>query len=256
MMTGLIKNELIKLSHNRKVYAFMVALLIINIIPVLMTLVVRIRTLDGQSYPSTLFGFTVSWVIPLFLIAIIAEMITEEYTAGTLSLSLVHPVSRLQLFTGKAVTLLLLILVALIYALLLGYGIGTVFFGCGNEFFMRGIAYSSWEGVQFTVGTYLLAAIPLWSFSLLVMFLAMVMSSGASVVGIAAGILLVFTMLDLLAAEISPYLITTYFSSLPALIMLTPGRPNLLFALLFVLLHSVLFYLAGFIVLQKRDMIH
>lgn len=131
-MTGLIKNELLKLAHNRKTYGFILALLMINIIPVLLTLLIGIRTMDGQSYPSTLYGFTVSWVLPLFLIAIIAELITEEYSAGTLSLSLVHPVTRVQLITAKAVAIFILILAGLLYALLLGYGIGTLFFGWGS----------------------------------------------------------------------------------------------------------------------------
>lgn len=253
-MTGLIKNELLKLAHNRKTYGFILALLMINIIPVLLTLLIGIRTMDGQSYPSTLYGFTVSWVLPLFLIAIIAELITEEYSAGTLSLSLVHPVTRVQLITAKAVAIFILILAGLLYALLLGYGIGTLFFGWGSGFFMRGISYTTWEGIRITLGSYLGSAVPLLSFSLMIMFLALIMSSGASVVGASAGLLLIFTILDLLAEEISPFLISSYF--VVTHLFLSFNRQEVSFTLAFLLLHSLLFYLAAMVVLQKKDIVN
>lgn len=251
-MNGLIKNELLKLVHNRKVYAFMLVVLVVNIVPVLMTLVVRIRTLDGQSYPSTLFGFTVSWILPLFLIALIAEMFTDEVAAGTISLSLVHPVSRLRFYTGKAVTLLLFILAALVFALTVGYVFGTLFFGWGNSFFMRGVEYPTLEGIRITIVSYASAAVPLWSFSLFIAFLAMVMSGSASVVAVSAGILLIFSVLDLMAGEISPYLVTAYFTDL-ADVFLFPSTNGYLFPLAYLGLHGLLFFLGGFWLLQRRD---
>jgi ABC-2 type transport system permease protein len=253
-MSGLIKNELLKLFHNRKVFFFMVIVLLANIVPVLMTLLVRIRTLDGQSYPSTLFGFTVSWILPLFLVVIITEMITEEYMGGTLSLSLVHPVSRFQLYTAKALSLLIFIAVAVLYSLLVGYGIGTIVFGWGTEFFMRGVAYTTWQGMQITVGSYLLSIIPLWSFCFFVMFLATVLSGGASVVGTAAGFMLIATILDVLSGQVRPYLITTYFTSLPVSVLIAPQQGGVTFALTFLFFHGVIFYLAGFYILHKRDL--
>lgn len=92
-----------------------------------------------------MYGLTVSWAIPIFLIAVIAETITEEYTAGTLSLSLVHPVTRAQFILSKFISYFLLILALLFYSLVLGYGIGALFFSWGNGFLIRGITYTTAE---------------------------------------------------------------------------------------------------------------
>jgi ABC-2 type transport system permease protein len=251
-MSGLLINEIMKLSRNRKVYAYMLAVLLVNLLPVLLTLLVRMKTMDGQSYPSTLWGFTVAWIIPLFLVILASEMLTEEYASGTLSLSLIHPVSRFQLFAAKALALLLFILFASLFALLLGYALGTLIFGWGTGFMMRGVSYTVQEGIRITVGSYLLAAAPLWSFSMLVMFLAVLLSSSASVVGAATGILLVSFVLDLLAAEISPWLISAYFTAFPEQ-FLSPSWSGPAYSLVFIAVHGLLFFLAGYQLIAKRD---
>lgn len=254
-MNGLIRNELIKLSHNKKVYALLLTILLTNMVPVVLTLLIRLRTMDGQSYPSMLFGIIASWILPLFLLTLVAEMITEEAAAGTLSLTLVHPVSRVQVITAKVVALFILIIITLLFALIVSYGVGTLFFGWGREFLMRGVTYSPWQGVYITVVSYIATTLPLLSFCILVIFLALIMSSGASVVGISVGLLLLFSILEILIKEIKPYVISSYFSSLSTT-FLANNRAQLLFSLSFLTIHSLVFYLASLMIFEKRDVLN
>ena len=53
MTTGLIKNEMLKFIHNKKLYVFLLVLFIIHMLPVLMTVLVNMKTLNGQVYPLT-----------------------------------------------------------------------------------------------------------------------------------------------------------------------------------------------------------
>ena len=76
-------------------------LLAVYFVPVLMTVFVRLRTFEGQVYPYTMSGLITGWVLPIYLIVLIAESVTDDYVAGTMSLSLIHPVSRIQLITAS-----------------------------------------------------------------------------------------------------------------------------------------------------------
>lgn len=249
-MTGLIKNEIIKLVYNRKTAGFMLVLLAIYMTPVVMTVLVRIRALDGQSFPLTMYGITTAWALPLFLIVIVAEMITEEGKTGTLALSLVHPVSRLQLLLAKVMTLLLLIIAMLGYALLLGYAIGTFFFGWGTDFLLRGTVLPSIVGIALTVSSFLGAALPLLSFCILVIFLGFLLNGSASVVGAAVAFLLTFAVVELIIDV--PYVISSYFNVLPEL--LYPLNINALgSSLVFVTMHGLIFFIGSFLVFLRRD---
>lgn len=255
-MIGLLKNEWLKLLHNKRFYGFLLLLLLLYLLPVLMTMMVRLNTYNGQVYPLIMFGVVTSFALPLFLIIFVTEIFTEEYLSGTLSLTLLHPTTRRQLITAKVIFTYLVILMLLVVSLSLGYFIGTVIFGWGSEFMARGMTYSMSEGVFITCTAYLSASLPLLAFSLLVLFLALVMQSGAAVVGVSAGLLFTFTMLQLLVDELSPLLINTYFNTLPFVLDYISNSSSLVFSVLFVISFGLIFYLLGLFVFTRRDMVY
>jgi len=253
---GLIKNEWLKLLQNKKFYALLLFLLLLYLLPVLMTVLVRINTYNGQVYPLTVFGVAASFALPLFLIVFVAEIITDEYLSGTLSLTLLHPVTRRQVLTAKVIFIYSVILLLLVFCLGLGYLIGTVIFGWGTDFMARGLTYSVSEGIFITVTAYLSASLPLLAFSLLVLFLALLLQSGAAVVGMSAGLLFLLTILQLLAEELSPVLINTYFNTLPIVLDYLNNPGGLTFRLLFVFCFALLFYCLALFVFTRRDMVY
>lgn len=230
-------------------------LLAVYFVPVLMTVFVRLRTFEGQVYPYTMSGLITGWVLPIYLIVLVAESVTDDYVAGTMSLSLIHPVSRIQLITAKIVSLFILIVFYLVLAMLLGYGAGRLFFGWGGEFMIRGVGYSVWEGVRITAVSFFASAFPLLSFGVFVVFIALLLSSSAAVVGLATGIFLLFSVAELIFAEAGIYLITSYILSFPATLAL-PGDVGLpVPAVLFITLHGLFFYLLSLVLFCRKDIL-
>ena len=255
-MIGLVKNELIKFISHKKLYWFLGLITILYLLPVLMTVFVKIKTFDGQIFPYTMASLITAWIMPIVLIVMIAESITDEYTSGTLSLSLVQPISRTQLITAKIVALLIITTFLLTLAMLLGYGIGTLFFGWGTDFMIRGVVYSTGEGIRITATTFLASVFPLMAFSTMIIFLALLLSGTAAVTGVAIGILLTYTFADLLIKEIQPYLINAYFSLLPTMLSFPTSPQKLQFAMLFITVHGLIFYLASLMLFNKKDMLN
>lgn len=256
MMFNLVKNEFIKVIANKRLYAFGLILLLIGMVPVVGTVIVRVSTFDGQTYPLFLHGLTVSWVIPIFIIVLISDMFTEEYVNGTLALSLIHPVTRGEMLAAKVMALILLILLILMATMLLGYVIGTVLFGWGAHFMIRGVEYSTLAGIKITFFSFLSSAVPLAIFGIMVMWLALLFSSSGAVVGASIGLMLVFAVLGYLVDDIQPYLITAYFSSFRNSLLVVGSYSAAVFAVKVMALYGIVFYAASFIIFRKRDLLY
>lgn len=257
MMIRLVKNEMIKAIGSRKIHAFAVILLLIGIAPVIGSMLVKISTFDGQTYPLFLYGLTVSWVMPIFIIVLVSDMVAEDYVNGTLANSLIHPVTRGEVYAGKAVSMLAITLSLLVYTMILGYIIGTVFYGWGEEFMLRGgVRYPAAAGILITVSTFLSTAVPLWVFGVMVMFLALLVQSGGAVVAVSVGFMLLGAFLGFMVSEVQPYLVTTYFSSFANSLLLEKDYPAVMTALKVLAVYAVAFYTAGVVIFKKRDIVY
>ena len=254
-MSGLLKNEWLKLANNKKLYFFLLAVAAFQFLPVFMTLFLKMRTLNGQVYPLTMFGVLVSFVLPLLLLILVAETVAEEHTAGLLALSLLHPVTRGKVIAAKAVFFFTVILVFLLFAMLFGYAVGTLLFGWGGGFMLRGTAFPTGKGVAITFLSYVTAALPQFAFCQLVMFLAVVINSSAAVAGIAAGIFIFSSMLMLLSDEIKPFLLTSYFNTVPAVADFAIGKTGVFAQFSFPALYALVFFLLTVLVFSKKDML-
>ncbi len=230
----------------------MMIIILIQIAPVLF---IGVNVFDGQTYPVSMLGILVSWLLPLFLIIIVAEIITEDYKIGMLSIILIHPVSRLKLLASKVLYLLLLTASILLFSMISAYIIGTICFGWGEEFVLRGISYSAAKGFFITLGSYLISIIPLLAFSIFIMLFALLLHNSALVVGISAGMLFLFFMLGEVVSELQPYLLTSYFSFFSHFYFYFNGNINsLLSALGIVSLYGIIPYIISNIVFYRRDL--
>lgn len=253
-MIRLVKNEIIKVIRQRKLLFLLILIFLIVLAPVFFTYISRFKVHDGQTYPLFFLGMITSLVVPIFISIITADMVTEEYVAGTLSTTLIHPVSRLKLLTAKVITLYMVILFALTYTLLLSYGVGSLSFGWGEAFLDRGIVYSSTEGVIITLGSYLIASLPLLSFALFVVLLAHLFLSASAVVGISISLMILFSIVGLLVSEIQPYLLTTYFTHLSELILFSSNREGTLKAIAVILFYGVISFALSALIFNRRDL--
>ena len=253
-MSGLLKNEILKLINNKKLYALLVLILAINLFPILITASVGMRTTNGQGFPLTMYGLLATFIMPVFLMILIAEMITDELSCGTMALSMVHPVTRFQILTAKVIHLFCFIIIIMLFALILSYGLGTVIFGWGAEFMDSGIIYSTSQGLVLTIGSYLGSVLPLLSFSLFVTFIAFLLQGSAAVVGVSFGLYLLSVMSDLLV-ELPLLPVTAYFNMFPYVLSALSEPQALLRHILINAGFGLLFYLLTLWLFVRRDMV-
>ncbi|HHX73704.1 MAG TPA: hypothetical protein GX699_02220, partial [Firmicutes bacterium] len=153
------------------------------------------------------------------------------------------------------VFLFTVILVLLLIAMLFGYAVGTLLFGWGDEFMLRGIAFTAEEGVLITFLSYVTAALPQFAFCQLVMFLAVLINSSAAVAGIAAGIFIFSSMMMLLSDEVKPFLLTAYFNTVPAVADFAVGKTGLSGQIFFPALFALVFFLLTVLLFSKKEML-
>jgi len=257
-MLNVLKNELIKLFARRKIYVFLSILLIVSLAVLASSLITRnlnsfIKEY-GQTFPLTLFDSTASIIIPIFIIILIADLVTEEYVDGSLKLSLLRPVSRRKLLLGKMGALVIGIMVLLLFLLILGYAIGILIFGWGDQFLIKGRTLTTGEGLLFTLKVYMLSLLPYASFGALILLFAVFMSNTGSVVGIGIGILLISLLTGQVFPELSAYLISSYFNTLD-LLTSDMGAPEIICGLSLVAIYGILFYALSSWGFSKKDLL-
>lgn len=253
-MLNLLKNEIIKVIYQKKILFLLIIILFIIFAPVLFTYISRFKVHDGQTYPLFFLGIITSLILPIFIAIITADMFTEDYVAGTLSTTLIHPVSRIKLLSAKAITLYIIILFTLAFTVLLSYALGTLFFGWGEAFLDRGIAYTWGEGVIITLGSYLISSLPLLAFALFVIFLAHLFHSVGAVVGISISLLILFSVTGVLVSEIQPYLLTTYFTQLGELILFSRNKGDIWAASTVIFLYGAVSYTLSALIFRRRNL--
>ncbi len=255
-MTNLLKNELIKVACQRKLVFFLGLIVCLILAPVLFTYISRFKIHDGQTYPLFFLGTITSLILPIFISMITADVFTEDYVSGNLSTILIHPVPRIKLLTAKVLAIYTVIVFTLIFTLLISYAFGTLFFGWGDTFVDRGIPYTSQEGIIITIGSYLMSSLPLLAFTLVVMLLALVFNSTSAVVGISISIVIFFSLTGLIITEVQPYLITTYFTQLGEILLISRSRDAAAQALKIISLYGITAYTLSAIIFKRRNLLY
>jgi ABC-2 type transport system permease protein len=215
----------------------------------------KINIFNGQTYPLNFLGLVTSWIMPIFMIILCADMVTEEYLNGTLALSLAHPVSRTSLMTAKAISLLVIMTFLLLSTLLIAYVIGTLFFGWGNSFMIQGTTFSTFNGILLNIGLYGISALPLIAFGMVVMFISLQFNSGSVVTGVSIGLMLILTLGAEMVPRLQPFIITTYFNTFSYSLLFFRDLPNILMGVNMIVLYGIGFYLASILVFKKRDLV-
>ncbi len=219
-MLNLIKNEIIKLTANKKLYVGMFIILIVNLLPLLEKLAGTIVDIpiSGQSFPLYMLSTYLNLVMPIFISVLIADMVTDEYANGLLTLSLIHPISRAKLLKAKVLALIMITALLMIYAMIVGLILGSTIFGWGEHFLFRDVnaeityAFSTGAGLMITLGSYAVSIIPLIAFAMVIMFLALRFNSGGALTGTSIGIIIFFSFIGEIAEGLRPFLINNYFT--------------------------------------------
>lgn len=250
-------NELQKIFARRTVYVFMGVILIFSLFNLAGSLIANSYLAGksfGQIFPLILFDGVGSFVMPMLVILLVVNMITDEYADGTIKLPLLRKVSRNQLLLGKMCALGIVLLVFLVFLLLLGYGLGIIFFGWGEQFLMKGKSYTSLHGIILTLTTYGVSLLSYISFGMVILLFAVLISNAASVVSIGTALLVTSLIAEYIIPNISPYLVSNYFN-VYRLLASEAGTGRIALGLLVILIYSFVFYIFSFRVFNKKDLL-
>ncbi|OZB96569.1 ABC transporter permease [Paenibacillus sp. XY044] len=192
-MIRLMQNELYKTFRLKKLYIFM-AILAIHA-----WLTVHFYTIggewksvivmaNGQSLPLTLIN-SMAQFMTVFIPIYVADLITGEVKTGTLKLSLLRPVRRIEWLNAKIASLFVFITVLLAFSVAAEYVIGTLAFGWGERTLYAGSLYAQTEGVWLTLRLTFSMLLPYMACGLIVVFIAVSAANISTTIGLSIGVL-------------------------------------------------------------------
>lgn len=262
-MFSLIQNELIKIFARKKIYVFMAIILFFNVLVALPALMTKhnmpseisngMINFNGQVFPVTVLD-GLNTLLAVFLIILIADMLTEEYISGTLKLPLLRPVTRGQILASKVLALFLVTCLLFFFTLVSGYIVGVLFLGWGHQFLLAHTTLSPLEGILTTLMVYGLTLLPLFAFGVAVLALSLLLTSGGSVIGLGIGALFAGSIVSQINRTLSPYLITTYFKPYQDLLSGNWGAINA--GLVAFVIYTAVFYLASHWIFKRKNLLY
>jgi len=211
-VTGLIRNELIKIVKQKKIYIMAGVILAITMALVFVSFSVEEAaplTSGGQAFPISLLEGMAN-LLPVLLIFLVADMVAGEYNSGTLKLSLLYPVSRGRLLLSKMITILVMTVILLAFTLVTGYIAGVLAWGWEEGFTYMGLEYGAGKGVMVTLQSYLITVLPVFSLGILFLFLSLLVKTGTATLGLSLVVFLAMSFLSDFMEIVRPLLITSY----------------------------------------------
>jgi ABC-2 type transport system permease protein len=233
-------------------------------------------TTDGQNAYNIMLmiiNSVAGFFFPLFVTIMAAEQISGEYAGGSIKLSLIRPVSRNKLFSGKFVALMLASIITLLVIALAGFLLGgalSTFDGFHDQmvvgaYFDSAAQMMNYEEARlisvgyaalYALGAMVVAAAAVASFALL---FSSLFSSSVLPVLCAMGSIFVGNILRVIPriSEVFKYLpfahlnpVSHFADSLPMFSGFSPA-----FSILILLLYTILFLAAGMYIFRRRDIL-
>lgn len=213
-MNGLIRNELIKIVKQKKIFILAGVILAITLALVFVSFAVEEAppiASGGQEFPVSLLEGTVN-LLPVLLIFMVSDMVAGEYNSGTLKLSLLYPVSRDRLLISKMMAILSMTVFLLAFTLVTGYIVGVLAWGWEEGFAYLGQEYGAGMGVLITLQSYLITVLPVFSLGILFLFLSLLVKTSTAALGLSLVVFLAMSFLSDFLEVARPLLLTSYLN--------------------------------------------
>ena len=123
-------DELIKMSKKKKITAALI--LSISVIVVAAVLICTLSSFMGMNltgrseFSLTVLPVMVNAVIPLFIVFAAIDMFCSEYSAGTIKITLLNPVSRVKIYTAKLASLMTFAAAMLVFSMVASFIVGVL----------------------------------------------------------------------------------------------------------------------------------
>lgn len=248
-MGCLIKNELYKVFHLKKLYLLTLVALAIEIAAALQgklgSVPPELQRLKGQSFPILLFD-NLPFLFVIFAAVFIADSWVDEYRSGVLKLPLLRPVNRIALLNAKVISFFVCAAVLMGFTLLSAYAVGAIAFGWGETTEIGEMVLILKSGV--------VTLIPVLGFGLLVLFIAVLADNMAVTVGCTVGLLLVSQMLEV-SGGLRDYSIIYMIQAFYKNLFLQFEWEQVIINIAVIAAYIVIFYTGSILLFRKKDLL-
>lgn len=256
---ALVKNEWHKVFRLNKFYLFLVAIVAIQVIQVVQWRVAPATpgamAMNGQSFPLAVLRGSPLW-LALLISVLVADAVADEYTGGTLKLTLLRPVGRATLMTAKALTVSAIVIVAVCAVAVSAYAVGAIAFTWGDGLLYDGTvineSVSGLTGLLFTGKAVLASTVAACGFAMLVLFIATVTMNVGATIGVAMAF---FVLSPLIEGHVRQFSIVYTWHTLPAAVLLDSAGQQLLTGIGVTAAYIALFYTGSVWLLKRKDVL-
>ncbi|AJA47171.1 hypothetical protein CPAST_c10710 [Clostridium pasteurianum DSM 525 = ATCC 6013] len=166
------------------------AILIVSIV-IMATIGANDSSINAKNFlVQTLSGMVMKPIVPIFMVLVIAETLTEDYTHGTMKFALMTPIKKSDFIIGKLLFIALYALIFMVISFIASYIVGTIVFGLGD----KGEIINNFI---YNVKCYAIIILPLLSFSTVISFIALFINNSGAVIGLGIGINFIMVILDM-----------------------------------------------------------
>ncbi|GEN87578.1 ABC transporter permease [Oceanobacillus sojae] len=200
-------------------------------------------------------------MVIIFAIVIAADVVSREYTSGTIKLLLIRPHSRAKILFSKYISVAVFALCMLAIVFVTGYGVSAMFYGFGNLgtkdlFLNAGGEVTEMNVFLQTVKMYGLSFLPILSYVTLSFAISTILRNSALAVGISLFIMIVGNSIIEATSRISWLKYLPFANSdISLYIFHLPARPEmtLSFSLTVLAVYIAVFAGLSWMVFKKRD---
>jgi|GEM_PF-1368585 len=191
-MLKVFKNEMIKMISGKKLYIFSVILIASIIIMALLCKSIPSVKIGPQNFVAQMImnGMIMEPLIPIFMILVAAEIITEDYSSGTMKFTLMTPIRKIDVFAGKLLFMGVYIVILMAICFVSSYIVQIFFCGLGgSSIFFKTFIYN--------LKCFVVVIPPLIAFSAIVGFISLFITSSGAVIGIGIGVYIIAKFLNM-----------------------------------------------------------
>lgn len=253
MLIYLLKNELYKIIHLKKIYFIFCIIAGMEITYILQYKFKEPNSETIQSLAIPLLEASPQLII-IFIAILIADVIVENYQNGTTKLSLLRPISRIEYLNGKVLSLILIVMALLIFLVTFAFLLEIFVFGWGEHGAMDGIAHFTGEELWMMLKIMFFTLLPSLGYGMIVMFIALTTMNMSITISLSLSFLILSPIVDSIE-QVKNYSIMYQFNFLSVHVIQNPMASETWTGLGSTLAYIGFFYMGSVMMWRKKDLL-
>lgn len=185
-MLKVLKNELIKMVNGKKLWIFIG----VNFVSIMLMAYMAVKEpyahIGTQNFLEVcLWGIVMRPIIPIFIILAVAEIITEDYSKGTMKFSLLATIKKREIILGKFLFLVFYEMIMLLISFIQCYVVQIFALGIGNN-----------KTFFYNIKCYFVIVLPLVAFSMIISLISILIDNSTVVITINIALYFVVDMIN------------------------------------------------------------